>query len=827
MDYGSNQPTLYSGNGATTAWSISGPGVTYATINASTGKLSYITESSSDVTVSVTATVTHPDFPDFQITGSADVTLQGSGVALVGFYLISSNSDRSYYIGTANSYYNGNTSTPYIDTYQRNTTWALYSYQGKYFLQDVETGKYMVMAHTNQAADAVYLKEMTNPVTGGAALFTINDITGSVTNIIPNGSEASLNPFGGNNDGRTIGLYWSGDGGSQWFFEPITSINPPIISITDAGQVTLSHDFASATIYYTTDGSTPTASSTRYTGQFEITYGTTVKAIAVLSTLTSDMANQYYGSYDAPVEITSLDQIAIENGWYKLTADVDASGSTIINNFTGRFDGDYHIISGLTHPIFGTLSGAEVKNVLVDNVTISGATVGAIAGEATNASRIYNCGVLATGTDFSDVYDKTYSSSSTISGTDAVGGIVGRLRSDSRVANCFSYADITAGRYVGGIVGDCVGAWYAGSTAGLMVANCMFYGNLTGTNRSPIVYGNQISGNYSIYSYFRYKSITTTQNLTQNGALAAQEDIWLKRFKFFQAAVTNHRDMAAYYIFGDGSRIDEMAQWYIDETIAPWPILRKAGAQKSILNRTIPNTGNANEGNLITNGKILRNRNDGTVADADVTQRYNMNVGTSGMLHVNFSISGSGVASGGQTYSVDLPITDMDHAHFDYTWGKVVLPFANEFDGWTPDYDYICTGWEITSVTGGTQGTLTDYNFADRSTYAKDIYDATNNPIIFAQGGNWIVPYGVTSVNIKAHFARAYYLADATYDRAAGGGNTHGGNRPTGANAFHGKHVYTSAADAWNAMSNQTLPHSQALVLVGNYHYNAKMIIRN
>lgn len=544
----------------------------------------------------------------------------------------------------------------------------------------------------------------------------------------------------------------------------------------------------------------------------------------------SDLTLTYYENQMSGYTLVhNGSQITNMAGKYLLADDFvpgDNPIGTATTPFTGTVDGQFNVIGGLTHPLFDRVNNATIKNIIVDNVSINvtenNSNVGAIVNEARGDSRIYNCGVLATSTTVlqkghsKDIYNKTFTSSSTIQGTAAVGSIVGEIQGNTRVVNCYSYADVKGGTYAAGIVGRYNGTWVgsaANTTGGanMFVMNNMFYGNVvSGTNRSPIVYGNAITGNYSTWSYFRYKSITNTNFTQQNGAMAAQEDMWLKRFNFYQSAVTNHRDMAAVYIFNDASRINEIAQWYIDENIAPWPILRKAGPQKSILERVIPNTGRANEGNLITNGKILVDE-EGNTLDNDVTQRYNMNVGTGGYLTVNFSINGS-------SYSKRLPITDMDHEHYDYTWGKVVLPFANEFEGWTRNYDYICTGWEISSVTGGTTGTLTDYNFADRNCTAKDIYDATNNPIIFAQGGNWIVPYGVTSINVKAHFAKAYYLADANYDCRGGGTNGFGGARPT---TYHGRTVYTSVANAWNAMENRVLPHDQALVLVGNYHYNA------
>ena len=58
------------------------------------------------------------------------------------------------------------------------------------------------------------------------------------------------------------------------------TINPASESFNSSVQVTMTDSTSGATIYYTTDGSTPTTASTQYTAPFNITTTTTVNAIA-------------------------------------------------------------------------------------------------------------------------------------------------------------------------------------------------------------------------------------------------------------------------------------------------------------------------------------------------------------------------------------------------------------------------------------------------------------------------------------------------------------------------------------------------------------------
>lgn len=91
---------------------------------------------------------------------------------------------------------------------------------------------------------------------------------------------------------RTKVLAWSGnlvydknkavsvpvDDGSEP--SPSSGVKMPVITIAEGGSVTITCATAGATIYYTTDGTTPSKSSSAYSAAFTIANHTTVKAIA-------------------------------------------------------------------------------------------------------------------------------------------------------------------------------------------------------------------------------------------------------------------------------------------------------------------------------------------------------------------------------------------------------------------------------------------------------------------------------------------------------------------------------------------------------------------
>jgi hypothetical protein len=293
-----------------------------------------------------------------------------------------------------------------------------------------------------------------------------------------------------------------------------------------------------------------------------------------------------------------------------------------------------------------------------------------------------------------------------------------------------------------------------GTVGDVRIAMCMMYGKVSGattTNISPVYAGNHVSNaqNFTEYNYYLYsiEKDATGQKVNRipytdyNDQLAIENEEFLTRYPFYRHILNNHRELASYFLFGDydSDHIEELGHWVRKKgtndpkypIIEKWEVNRKSTPTKEKNN--LPNTTADYAGKLLTNM-------------GDATDK--------GYLKVSITI-------GSDEYTEYLPITDMDTLRYDYNYGKVILPFANEYKINT-DYSRICTGWKITSVSGGTAGSFANYNFADRDCTAKDIYNETTNPFIYAQGGYYIVPTGVTGISIEANFATAYYLSDAT-----------------------------------------------------------------
>ena len=521
-------------------------------------------------------------------------------------------------------------------------------------------------------------------------------------------------------------------------------------------------------------------------------------------------------------EITSLSAIKNSAGAYKLMADVSDRLSANVTTFSGILDGNGHKVSGITQPLFVTLNNGTVHDLTLDNVDISGASgpVGAIAGTANGGSRIYNVGILGGSIGSADGY---------------CGGLVGLLDGAARVINCFSFAQITGGSNKAGIVGY---NSYASKSNDIrtMVMNCMFYGDISlGGTISPVYGGENIDNlqdqyGLNTYNYYRYESSYSKNGQISNGkyncALAVEEQN-LTRFEFYRQLLNSNRKLAAWYVTGRvydaNEATDLMAKWVLNkcdkdpmntETRYNYPILKRQGKYPSIVNYDAEHAEPIveNDENDRNKGKKL------------------------GTLKVNISL-GSEAPTGaslktGQN-SITLIRTDKDFELYNFNYDKVQLPYYNEVGVGNYTQNKVVTGWKITGMTDGSKGSFTSgdswggFNFADRSTYAKDLYGVSGSGRVFSQGAYFDVPDGVTEITIEPYWGNAVYVADEKLDKVykkdySNGTYVTGDQYQDGQSySINGSSqtVYTSISNALSHLTGSSSVYDDAIVLVGNLHY--------
>ncbi|MBP5800140.1 MAG: chitobiase/beta-hexosaminidase C-terminal domain-containing protein [Prevotella sp.] len=603
----------------------------------------------------------------------------------------------------------------------------------------------------------------------------------------------------------------------------------PVISKT-SGHVTITCATPGATIYYIVGSGEFSETAENYGGTLYTEGGfdtseTVIKAIAVKNSVWSTKSSE--ALYDkTPTPITSTDQITNMDGVYYINGSFSASGiiGSATDPFTGELDGRMVEFS-LNQPLFGYVSGATIKNVIISSASVStSGHAGAIANVANGDTRIYNCGI----------------NGGSVSGSSYVGGLVGLLDGSSRVINCYNNANITNGSYVGGIVGYNNHA-STSSDIQTMVMNCMFYGDITsGNNKAPIYNGliisNKDASGLSNYNYFRAEaSYVENHNIdTYNCALMA-ETRFLQRFEFFRHVLNSNRELAAWYATGSTANKDLIMKWVMEPSQIgsdmPYPTLKEPGRYHSVV----------------------------YIDDLDVTTGKSQSIGTGlGTLTVTVSMG-----SGGEQFSapagaaitsssITLDITDKDPDHFNYNYGKVQLPYYNDVGTKNYTENRVVTGWKIVSISGGTPSTLTltgsdvtfdegnpstmPYNYADRKCTNKDLYETSKR--VFNQGAYWDVPDGVTAITIQPYWAKAAYVSDPYYDKVynenmntgydvttVGGGQRYVDNNTYSINGYNQK-VYTSMSNALGsgalAPNTSHTVYDYAVVLVGNYHqYNA------
>jgi hypothetical protein len=438
---------------------------------------------------------------------------------------------------------------------------------------------------------------------------------------------------------------------------------------------------------------------------------------------------------------------------------------------------------------------------------------------------------------------------------------VGLRDGTSRVINCFSYADVSGCSYVGGIVGYNNVATTA-SNLQTMVMNCMFYGEVSGGSIAPIYNGEIITNDgdangVNNFNYFRLESsyIKNTDIAKVYNCALGVETRFLQRFEFYRHLLNSNRELAAWWATGNADNKDEIMKWVMEPSqigsSTPYPILKTPGKYASVVNYT-PSEAAYDEAN----------RNKGLKLTSE---------GDRGVLHVTIQMGSGGAQysspsgarlKSNETGSVDLTITDKDYEHFNFNYGKVQLPYYNDYCEGNYTENLVVTGWKIVNISGGAAGsystgaadvtytngelTATPYNFADRKCTDKDKFGVSGR--VFNQGAYWDVPEGVTGITIEPYWGKAVYLSDAYWDivyKNGTGGNqtgagknydamttavnvtTVGGGQHSG--SFNDQLVFTSMSNAIASSGNGLFSgvtgsqnhtvYDYAVVLVGNYHH--------
>lgn len=142
--------------------------------------------------------------------------------------------------------------------------------------------------------------------------------------------------------------------------------------------------------------------------------------------------------------------------------------------FFGSYDGDNHVIDGLTinrptsnfQALFGIADGATLKDITLTNIAITGYNrTGGLAGRLTNNSQVSGCTVHGTiagngrvGGLAGDAYGGTVVRSSatvTMTGAGQLGGLLGAMDQGATAAFCHTSGSITATAFgEGGIAGQ-------------------------------------------------------------------------------------------------------------------------------------------------------------------------------------------------------------------------------------------------------------------------------------------------------------------------------------------------------------------------------------
>jgi hypothetical protein len=191
--------------------------------------------------------------------------------------------------------------------------------------------------------------------------------------------------------------------------------------------VTISDATPGATIYYTTDGTTPTSNSTKYTGSITVSSSETINAVAVVSGLSNSAVGS--GAYTLNLPLAQTPVISVATGTYTSVQTVKITDATLGAKIYYTTDGSTPTASSTLYKSPLSVSTSETLNavaiatgyapstiataVYTINLTVAPPTFSPTAGTFTTIQTV----TLADATPNSTIYFTTDGSTPTTGST--------------------------------------------------------------------------------------------------------------------------------------------------------------------------------------------------------------------------------------------------------------------------------------------------------------------------------------------------------------------------------------------------------------------------
>ena len=223
-------------------------------------------------------------------------------------------------------------------------------------------------------------------------------------------------------------LYKKISSGAPTVEEP--TFSPEAGSYTSAQTITLSCGTSGASIFYTTDGSTPDGSKTEYTTPFTISETTTVKAVAIKDGISSEIVTANYTISNGPMTIADVINTSLNTAVYTqgIVAQVNLKGFIItdgsdnilvyqnatpsvvvgqavtIRGIRGAYNNVSQINGGDELIITPGDTGQEVTRTNLTTITSSNATgystnqYVSLSGQLTSSNNYYNVSIIGSST---------------------------------------------------------------------------------------------------------------------------------------------------------------------------------------------------------------------------------------------------------------------------------------------------------------------------------------------------------------------------------------------------------------------------------------------